>query len=70
MDREIYFEKVKGLLFKNFDYQTSIDYDILAESYENEIDFFYNAGVGSELPAERIAEYEDGKIQKNDICIL
>lgn len=70
MDRDIYFEKVKGCMCIEFDYCTSIDYDVLAESYEKEIDFFYNAGIGPELPAERIAKYENGEIQEYDICVL
>ena len=37
MDRDIYFEKVKGLICIGFDYCTSIDYDVYAESYEKEI---------------------------------
>lgn len=51
MDRDVYFEKVKGLLCAGFDYCTSIDYDIYAQTYEKEIDILYNAGVDPETTA-------------------
>ena len=58
MDRDVYFEKVKGLLCIGFDYCTSINYDAFAESYEEEIDECYNDGLGPEIAAQQIIDIE------------
>ena len=65
MDRDIYFEKVKGLLCAGFDYCTSIDYDIYAKTYEKEIDILYNVGVDPETTAQRIIDIENGEIPED-----
>ena len=65
MDRDIYFEKVKGLLCAGFDYCTSIDYDIYAQTYEKEIDILYNAGVDPETTAQRIVDIENGELPED-----
>ena len=58
MDRDVYFEKVRGLICIGFDYCTSIDYDVYAESYEKEIDSCYNAGIEPEIAAQQIIDIE------------
>lgn len=65
MDRDVYFEKVKSLLCVGFDYCTSIDYDIYAQTYEKEIDILYNAGVDPETTAQRIIDIENGELPED-----
>lgn len=65
MDRDIYFEKVKGCMCIGFNYCTSIDYDVLAESYEKEIDILYKAGVDPETTAQRIVDIENGELPED-----
>ena len=65
MDRDVYFEKVKGLLYERFSYYTSIDYDIYTETYKKEIDILYNAGVDPETTAQRIVDIENGEISED-----
>lgn len=60
MDRDVYFEKVKGLLCARFGY-----YDIYAQTYEKEIDILYNAGVDPETTAQRIVDIENGEIPED-----
>lgn len=65
MDRDVYFEKVKGLLCARFGYYTSIDYDIYAQTYEKEIDILYNAGVDPETTAQRIVDIENDELPED-----